>query len=221
MKYEIKEHSIEIDPEDIPVEKILETIGNVSFRLARFEGLGSLSYHLEQEINFNPRKYINYNGKYIETTQKRDNKILNWLFGPKITSEFKPEGIKRLSMDYAEGSRCCKTSVSVMEDGTLLFGSYNFDKNGPGKSELLMKKVQRMLNGDCDLEKLAESYGIKLDSKESKVELALILDKENRLEQAIEVMTEKPFDIHGPEGVLLRTYVQNRDDPKKFYEGFA
>lgn len=217
---------IEIIPGETPLKVLFETMARISYELARPVGMGYLqrfettaegvdfSRHMELKAVFEKRKWF------------------NWLLGPEQVGE----EVRGLNMDYVNG-RQCKTNVWKNDEGKFVFNAYAYERDR-GSPELFLDKVKSALERTVEdtpasksdkpyywdrVEMVASQYELEIDQnkpRESRLKVALALDKEGRQMEAIEIMTGEDFDPHGVDGMLLLTYKMDKDTPENFYGGF-
>ncbi len=198
---------IEIDPEGIPVDSVLEEIAKTAYSTARMEpGLGGV-------------------------------------LGMTIASEFEPKNFitdKGLDMEWVYGKNVA-TIVNVNKNGKLYFNARYYENDRREKPENLLDIVKGSLESKFNQNRrrkeppywskvkvYANQYNIKIDpnnARESRLKVALALDKEGKVEEAISIMMGSDFDPEGQSGLLLLLYTAKKEEGtlsvKKFYEGFS
>ncbi len=198
---------IEIDPEGIPVDSVLEEIAKKSYALAEREpGLGGVLGMINAS-EFEPRKFITNKGLYME-----------WVDGKNVATVVKVKG------------------------GKLYFNATYYENDREEKPEKLLGIVKETLENKLNhnkrektkppywnmVELYAKECNVKIDPekpRESRLEVALALDKEGKVEKAISVMMGSDFNPKGQSGLLLLLYTAKKEagtlSVEEFYKGFA
>ncbi len=206
-EYKILDESrIELIPGNHSVQEVLEAVARVSYDLASPAGFGIFKAHSTQSSDVDFSKYVSKDG---------------------------------LRMDYVNG-RKCKTNV-VIEKGRLEFIAHLYEATR-GSSEQFLDRVKSVLEGTIGAAELerqqkpnlpfwdhiefaAMHYGLEVNSakpRESRLKVALALDRDGKTIQAIEVMKGRSFDENGTDIALLFAYQNGTaGSAEKFYNGFA